>query len=73
MTILTSGEMISIEISNPTIKDIDTTNIETSKTDKTQHGYGLKGIETITNKYNGNLSLSCENNLFTLSAILVNL
>lgn len=73
LTILTSGEMISIEISNPTIKDIDTTNIETRKTDKTQHGYGLKGIETITNKYNGNLSLSCENNVFTLSAILVNL
>ncbi len=73
LTILTSGEMISIEISNPTIKDIDTTNIETSKSDKTQHGYGLKGIETITNKYNGNLSLSYENNLFTLSAILVNL
>lgn len=73
LTILTSGEMISIEISNPTIKDIDTTNIETSKTDKAQHGYGLKGIETITNKYNGNLSLSCENNIFTLSAILVNL
>lgn len=72
LTILTSGEMISIEISNPTIKDIDTTNIETSKTDKTQHGYGLKGIETITNKYNGNLSLCCENNIFTLSAILVN-
>ena len=72
LNIISSGDMLSIEVSNPTNINIDIQKLNTTKKDKRFHGYGLNGIETITNKYNGNLSLSFENNIFTLSCILVN-
>lgn len=73
LKILSSGDMLSIEISNRTISNIDTQNIVTSKKNKQLHGYGISSIETITKKYKGNLSMSCKNNIFTLSVILVNI
>lgn len=73
LKILSSGDMLSIEISNKTISNIDTQNIVTSKKNKQLHGYGISSIETITKKYKGNLSMSCKNNIFTLSVILVNI
>lgn len=72
LNIISSGDMLSIEVSNPTKSNIDVQNLKSTKKDKLMHGYGLPGIEAITNKYNGNLSISCENNTFTLSSILVN-
>lgn len=73
LNIISSGDMLSIEVSNKTINNIDTQNLVTSKKDKHLHGYGINSIETITTKYKGTLSLSCENNIFTLSVILVNI
>lgn len=72
LSIITLGDMISIEISNPTNVNLDVKNLRTTKKDKSQHGYGLKGIETIANKYNGDLSLSCKDNIFCLSVIMSN-
>ncbi len=72
LNIVSSGDMLSIEVSNPTKNNIDVQNLKSTKKDKLMHGYGLPGIEAITNKYNGNLSISCKNNTFTLSSILVN-
>lgn len=72
LTILTTGDMLSIEVCNPTKNLVDVKNLKTTKKDRLSHGYGLSGIETITKKYNGNLSISCENNVFTLSSIIVN-
>lgn len=72
LNIISSGDMLSIEVSNPTKSNIDVQNLKSTKKDKLMHGYGLPGIEAITNKYNGNLSVSCNNNTFTLSSILVN-
>lgn len=71
--ILSSGDMLSIEVTNQTNNNIDTLNLMTSKNDTRMHGYGISSIETITTKHKGNLSISCENNIFTLSAILVNI
>lgn len=73
LNILSSGDMLSIEVSNQTNTNIDTLNLTTTKKDARMHGYGLNSIETITKKYKGNLYISCENNIFTLSAILVNI
>ncbi len=72
LNILSSGDMLSIEVSNKTNSNIDTVNLITSKKDKRMHGYGINSIEAITTKYKGNLSISCENNTFILSTILVN-
>lgn len=72
LSILTSGEMLSIEVSNRTNDNINTLNLTTNKKDKFMHGYGINSIKTITTKYNGNLSISCQNKTFILSTILVN-
>ncbi|MCD7917180.1 MAG: GHKL domain-containing protein [Clostridiales bacterium] len=39
----------------------------TSKQDKTAHGFGLKSIRMIAQKYGGKLRISCNDNVFTLT------
>lgn len=73
LNIFSSGDMLSIEASNPTVNNIDTDNLKSTKKDKLIHGYGLAGIESITNKHSGKLTITCQNNIFTLSCILVNI
>ena len=41
----------------------------TSKDDEVNHGYGLKSIRYIANKYDGNLSVKASGNLFNLNII----
>lgn len=41
----------------------------TNKEDKTYHGYGLKSIQTIVQKYNGTLSISTEEQIFKLNLL----
>ena len=72
LRIISSGEMLSIEMSNPTKENVDIQNIKTTKKDSANHGYGLNSIKSIADKYNGNLTLSCKDNYFTLSCLLVN-
>ena len=72
LKIFSTGDMLSIEVSNPTKHNINTNHLKTTKKDSTMHGYGLNGINSITNKYNGKLTLTCEDNVFTLSSLLVN-
>ncbi len=72
ISIILCGEMLSLEISNPIAVPINVNKLKTDKKDKLLHGYGLESIRTITHKYNGNISFTCQENLFTLSAILVN-
>lgn len=38
----------------------------TNKKDKANHGYGLKGIERIVNKYEGEMSYQVKGNLFKI-------
>lgn len=44
--------------------------IATSKADKADHGFGLKSIEYIVQKYKGHLSVTCEKRLFCLDAAI---
>ena len=41
----------------------------TTKTDKLYHGYGLKSIKHICNKYNGNMTISYEDSVFILNIL----
>ena len=41
----------------------------TTNNNKTLHGYGMKSIQNIVERYNGILTISQKNNLFTLSII----
>lgn len=43
--------------------------IVTTKKDKTLHGYGIKSIAHIVEKYKGKLSICTENNKFALNII----
>jgi sensor histidine kinase regulating citrate/malate metabolism len=42
----------------------------TSKNDKDFHGYGLKSISSIVEKYNGNALVRFKNHLFTLDIMI---
>ena len=46
--------------------------LSTTKKDKNAHGYGLKSIEQTARKYNGNMSIEMQNNVFTLKIMLDN-
>lgn len=42
----------------------------TNKENKNYHGYGIKSIQAIVQKYNGNLSISTEEQIFKLNLLL---
>ncbi len=44
--------------------------IKTAKSDKDYHGFGLKSIELVVAKYNGNVSIDARDNIFRLSILL---
>lgn len=45
-------------------------NLKTNKKDKSHHGYGIKTIEEITNKYKGELNIKTDNNIFKIIILL---
>lgn len=66
------GNLITINISNPNVEKIilkDGLPL-TTKNEHNSHGYGMKSIRYIVEKYNGNLIIDCNNNIFVLSILL---
>ncbi|MBR4050444.1 MAG: GHKL domain-containing protein [Clostridia bacterium] len=57
-----------LTVSNPVSKPVEIKNnkIQTSKKDKTNHGFGLDNIKAVAKEYNGFVNLTCENNLFII-------
>lgn len=69
------GKLILIYIYN-TYQDnlkIESNKLITTKKDSINHGFGLKSIENIVKKYNGDLKISTSNNIFELNIILQNI
>ncbi|RKM55302.1 ATP-binding protein [Butyrivibrio sp. X503] len=62
-----------LSVKNSCINDvvIRGNRIETTKNNKEAHGFGLSNIERVTQKYAGNLKISCENKMFTAIATLM--
>lgn len=58
-----------ITITNPVNSNIQIhkNSIMTTKQDKTNHGFGIYSIKKTVKKYNGNLDLLCDNNIFSLN------
>lgn len=54
-----------LSISNPINKYVNL-DFKTTKDNKALHGFGIKNIKKIVRKYNGNLSVSQFNNIFSL-------
>lgn len=64
--------MVSIQSNNyyeGSIQMVDKT-IMTSKKDKEYHGYGLKSIKEIVNRYNGRMLIKTDNQIFIVQIIL---
>lgn len=68
----TKGGRIVFSVENYVKETIDTKNITTLKPDKLNHGYGIKSIKTVAEKYDGNVFVSCENEIFTVSINILN-
>lgn len=59
-------EFMFLSIINPVVEHIDVQNntIQTTKQDKSNHGFGIYSLQKAINKYEGSLNLLCEDNLF---------
>lgn len=66
-----SGFMF-LTITNPVAENIKIHNntIQTTKQDKSNHGFGLYSLQKIVDKYDGTITLSCENELFKCEVAL---
>ena len=63
------NSMFVLSVSNPVKEDITIRKhglIKTTKSNKNEHGYGMKNIQKTVKKYAGNMNLSCENKIFTV-------
>ena len=63
-----ANDRVFFTISNPTGHKSNST-LETSKQNKKFHGYGISNVKDVVNNtvYDGSLSTSCEDNVFTAS------
>lgn len=72
LTLMLTDGRISISVSNPVEYDVNTERLTTSKADKEKHGYGIKSIKAIAHKYDGIVSVDCNNKIFTISVNMAN-
>lgn len=61
-----NGGFMFLTITNPVAENIKIHNntIETTKQDKSSHGFGIYSVQKIVDKYDGTLTIFCEDNLF---------
>ena len=72
LTVAAKRKMVCITmenyISHP--ETISSEHLESKKSDKKYHGYGIKSIRYCTEKYHGNLTVGTEGNWFVLNIII---
>ena len=62
---------VLIKISNTVKQDIDSKNtLKTTKKDKKMHGIGMRSMQAIIRKYEGNLSWKCEQQVLVLTIMV---
>ncbi len=64
-------DIINIKVENFS-KEVKITESYTSKENKRRHGYGLKSIKAVVQKYNGEMDAEYNDGIFTLSVSLQN-
>lgn len=69
------AQMLSLYVENPTHQPIITkkNHLISQKANPERHGYGMQGMERITQKYHGSLDWKCENGVFELRALVQDL
>ena len=71
-SLITDNENIIILTQNPTVNNIETTHLMTTKKDKKHHGFGLMSVKSIAQKYDGNYVFECADGIFTSTIVLLN-
>lgn len=71
-SLMTTDDRISILVNNPVETDIDTKNLFTTKRNKDKHGYGIKSIKAVAERYDGMVLFSCENKVFSVNINIAN-
>lgn len=71
--VLTHKNFIHISISNPVPHKISIHNnsVPTSKTDKSEHGFGIQQMKQVVEKYHGKISIQCSETEFSLEITLL--
>lgn len=72
LRVVNKGSIILVRVENYIIDELDLTNglPHTSKENTDSHGYGLKSIRYIANKYDGSMSITSEDNWFVLKVLI---
>lgn len=70
---ITTTERIIITIENPVNGDVNPGKLTTTKTDKINHGHGIRSIKTIAEKYDGVAEFVCSNGVFTTNINIGNM
>ena len=72
LSIFPVKEMVKIQIENPCAKEVQMQEglPLTTKEDAANHGYGLKSILSIAQRYGGYMSVTCSDHFFTLHILL---
>lgn len=67
-----NGEYVCIKVTNVCTRQVKFANglPVTNKANKMYHGYGMKSMEYIVDKYGGNMVVTFEDNLFTVKIII---
>lgn len=67
------GNIVSISIKNGYKGTIEMSNNLpiSKKNDHIHHGFGMKSIKMVCEKYNGNLKLTCKNNVFIATILFI--
>lgn len=71
-SIISTEDRISVFIKNPVKENVDTGKLLSDKSNKELHGFGIKSIQTIAQKYDGSACFTCENKIFSANINLIN-
>lgn len=65
------GGMLVVSTSNYYQEDVVVEDgvIQTTKADKKYHGFGIKSIQYVCEKYGGDVNIKAENNIFTINLL----
>lgn len=73
ISLVMKGNSLIITIKNPVLKDVDMSELKTTKKEPELHGFGIISIRNIASKYHGNAIFSCQNGTFTTNIHLNNI
>ncbi len=72
VVIITKNSNLLIVVKNPIEDAVDINNLVTTKTDKNAHGFGVLQMQSLAQKYGGEVLLDCNESEFKTTVILSN-